>query len=64
MKIEIARLTSYLFPNGHAPVKLRLPMKRIFVLSAVIFSGLLARALPANDALSLDGSWRHGRAKN
>ena len=39
-------------------------MKRIFVLSAVIFSGLLARALPANDALSLDGSWRHGRAKN
>lgn len=33
-------------------------MKRIFVLSAVIFSGLLARALPANDALSLDGTWR------
>jgi len=33
-------------------------MKRILVLSAVIFSGLLARALPANDALSLDGTWR------
>ena len=33
-------------------------MKRIFVLSAVIFSGLLARALPANDALALDGNWR------
>ena len=33
-------------------------MKRILVLFAVIFSGLLARALPANDALSLDGSWR------
>jgi hypothetical protein len=33
-------------------------MKRIFVLSAVIFSGLLARALPANDTLSLDGNWR------
>ena len=33
-------------------------MKRILVLSAVIFSGLLARALPANDALSLDGNWR------
>jgi Glycosyl hydrolases family 2, sugar binding domain/Glycosyl hydrolases family 2, TIM barrel domain len=33
-------------------------MKRILVLSAVIFSGLLARALPAHDALSLDGTWR------
>jgi hypothetical protein len=33
-------------------------MKRILVLSAVIFSGLLARALPANNALSLDGNWR------
>jgi hypothetical protein len=33
-------------------------MKRILALSAVIFSGLLARALPATDALSLDGNWR------
>jgi hypothetical protein len=33
-------------------------MKRIFVLSAVIFTGLLARALAADDMLSLDGRWR------
>ena len=61
LSVSLSRLGckhSCLFPNGHAPVKLRLPMKRIFVLSAVIFSGLLARALPATDALSLDGTWR------
>jgi hypothetical protein len=33
-------------------------MKKLIVLTAVIFSGLFVRALPANDVLSLDGNWR------